>query len=134
LAWKGEVKEISGGEQNTTNLRMELTAACAALETIDEGHLVTLYSDSSYLVNCMRRSWYKKWQENGWLNSLEKPVANRDLWERLLKATKRHQEVRWRKVKGHSKTQGPHKSGNDRADELAVAAKKKAQGNLKVAE
>ena len=134
MAWKGEVKEISGGEQNTTNLRMELTAACAALETIDEGHLVTLYSDSSYLVNCMRRSWYKKWQENGWLNSLEKPVANRDLWERLLKATKRHQEVRWRKVKGHSKTQGPHKSGNDRADELAVAAKKKAQGNLKVAE
>lgn len=134
MAWKGEVKEISGGEQNTTNLRMELTAACAALETIEEGHLVTLYSDSSYLVNCMRRSWYKKWQENGWLNSLEKPVANRDLWERLLKATKRHQEVRWRKVKGHSKTQGPHKSGNDRADELAVAAKKKAQGNLKVAE
>lgn len=134
MAWKGEVKEISGGEQNTTNLRMELTAACAALETIDEGHLVTLYSDSSYLVNCMRRSWYKKWQENGWLNSLEKPVANRDLWERLMKATKCHQEVRWRKVKGHSKTQGPHKSGNDRADELAVAAKKKAQGNLKVAE
>lgn len=134
MAWKGEVKEISGGEQNTTNLRMELTAACAALETIEEGHLVTLYSDSSYLVNCMRRSWYKKWQENGWLNSLEKPVANRDLWERLLKATKRHQEVRWRKVKGHSKTQGPHKSENDRADELAVAAKKKAQGNLKVAE
>jgi ribonuclease HI len=51
LAWKGEVKEISGGEQNTTNLRMELTAACAALETIDEGHLVTLYLDSSYLVH-----------------------------------------------------------------------------------
>jgi ribonuclease HI len=56
-------------------------------------------------------------------------VANRDLWQRLLEATKRHQEVRWRKVKGHSKTKGPHKAGNDRADELAVAAKKKADGD-----
>jgi ribonuclease HI len=53
-------------------------------------------------------------------------VANRDLWERLLEATQRHLEVRWRKVKGHSKTSGAHKSGNDRADELAVAAKKEA--------
>jgi len=55
-------------------------------------------------------------------------VANRDLWERLLEATERHQEVRWKKVKGHSKTAGPHKTGNDRADELAVAAKQKAGG------
>ena len=134
MRWKGETKEISGGEQNTTNLRMELTAVCAALETIEEGHLVTLYSDSSYLINYMRRSWYEKWQENGWLNSLGKPVANRDLWERLLKATKRHGQVRWQKVKGHSKTRGAHKSGNDRGDELAVVAKKKAQGNPKAAE
>jgi ribonuclease HI len=108
---------------------MELTAACVALETIDEGHVVTVYSDSSYLVNCMRRGWCKKWQENGWLNHLKEPVANRDLWERLLEATKRHQEVRWRKVKGHSKTVGPHKSGNDRADELAVSAKMEVEGN-----
>jgi ribonuclease HI len=60
-------------------------------------------------------------------------VANRDLWERLLKATERHREVRWRKVKGYSKRVGPHKSGNDWADELAVAVKKKAKGNRKVA-
>jgi ribonuclease HI len=127
LRWKGKTEEISGSEQNTTNLRMELTAACVALETIDKGHKVTVYSDSSYLVNCMRRGWYKKWRENGWLNHLKRPVANRDLWERLLEATQRHQEVRWRKVKGHSKTGGgQHKSGNDRADELAVAAKKEA--------
>jgi ribonuclease HI len=53
-------------------------------------------------------------------------VANRDLWERLLEATKRHREVRWKKVKGHSKTPGPHKAGNDRADELAVATKEEA--------
>ncbi len=126
LTWKEKTEEISGGEQDTTNLRMEVTAACAALETINKGHIVTVYSDSSYLVNCMRRGWHKKWRENGWLNRRNGPVANRDLWERLLAATRRHQEVRWSKVKGHSKTAGAHKSGNDRADELAVAAKREA--------
>jgi len=126
MTWRGKTEEISGGEQDTTNLRMEVTAACAALETIDEGHIVTVYSDSSYLVNCMRRGWYETWRENGWLNHRKEPVANRDLWERLLEATQRHREVRWKKVKGHSKTRGPRKTGNDRADELAVAAKKEA--------
>ena len=126
IYWEGKTEEISGGEQDTTNLRMELTAACVALKTIDEGHVMTVYSDSSYLVNCMRRGWYKKWRGNGWLNYRDEPVANRDLWEMLLEATQRHKEVRWRKVRGHSKTGGPHKSGNDRADALAVAAKKEA--------
>jgi ribonuclease HI len=107
MTWKGKTEEISGGEQDTTNLRMELTAACVALETIDEGHIVTMYSDSSYLVNCMRRGWYKRWGENGWLNNRNKPVANRGLWERLLEAKQRHQEVRWRDVKGHQETQRP---------------------------
>jgi ribonuclease HI len=129
LTWKGKTEEISGGEQDTTNLRMELTAACVALETIDKGYIVTVYSDSSYLVNCMRRGWYKKWRANGWLNYRQELVANRDLWERLLEATQRHQEVRWKKVKGHSKTGGAHKAGNDRADELAVSAKKEAGGD-----
>ncbi len=129
ISCNGKIEEISGCERDTTNLRMEITAACVALETIDEGHAVTIYSDASYLVNCMRRGWYKKWQGNGWLNHRKESVANRDLWERLLEATQRHQEVRWRKVKGHSKTGGAHKSGNDRADELAVAAKKEAAGD-----
>jgi ribonuclease HI len=124
---EGETVEISGGERDTTNLRMEITAACAALENIGEGHAVTVYADASYLVNCMRRGWHEKWRENGWLNYRKRPVANRDLWERLLKAMARHQEVRWKKVKGHSRTAGAHKSGNDRADELAVTAKKQAQ-------
>lgn len=65
LRWKGKTQEISGGEQNTTNQRMELTAACVALEKMDEGQVVTVYSDSSYLINCMRRGWHKKWQKNG---------------------------------------------------------------------
>jgi ribonuclease HI len=130
IYWAEKTEEISGGEQDTTNLKMEITAACVALERIDEGHTVTIYSDASYLVNCMRRGWYKKWQENGWLNHRNEPVANRDLWERLLEATQRHKAVSWRKVRGHSKTGGPHKSGNDRADELAVAAKKEAMRSL----
>jgi ribonuclease HI len=121
---RGKTVEISGGERDTTNLRMEITAACAALEIIDKGHMVTVYSDASYLINCMRRGWYEKWRENGWLNYRKRPVANRDLWERLLKATEYHREVRWRKVKGHAKKAGAHKSGNDRADELAGTAKK----------
>jgi ribonuclease HI len=124
----GKTREISGGERDTTNLRMEITAACVALEAIEEDHSVTVYADASYLVNCMRRGWYRKWRENGWLNHRQAPVANRDLWERLLKATQRHHEVRWRKVKGHSRSAGAHKSGNDRADELAVTAKKEVEG------
>ena len=128
--WNGKTEEVSGGERDTTNLRMELTAACAALETIDEGYRVTVYSDASYLVNCMRRGWHERWRENGWLNHRSETVANRDLWERLLEAVRRHQEVRWRKVKGHQKTVGAHKAGNDRADELAVAAKKQAIADL----
>lgn len=126
VTWAGKTEEISGGEPDTTNQRMELTAACVALEIIDEGHVVTVYSDSSYLVNCMRRGWHETWQDNGWLNNLKDPVANRDLWERLLGAARRHREVRWRKVKGHQKGSGPHRAGNDRADELAVLAKKEA--------
>ena len=128
LTWGGKTEEVSGGEQDTTNLRMEVTAACVALETMDEGHTLTIYSDSSYLVNCMRRGWHEKWRENGWINRRKGPVANRDLWERLLEATQRHREVRWRKVKGHQKASGAHKAGNDRADELAVTAKKLVEG------
>ena len=67
LSWKGRTQEISGGEQDTTNQRMELTAACLALETMGEGYVVTVYSDSSYLINCMRRGWHQKWRKNGWL-------------------------------------------------------------------
>ncbi len=57
ISLKGKSEEISGGEQDTTNLRMEITAACVALEMIDEGHTVTIYSDASYVVNCMRMGW-----------------------------------------------------------------------------
>ena len=61
-------KELSGGEQETTNNRMELTAAIEALRKLKESCIVRLYSDSAYLVNCMNQGWYRKWQQNGWLN------------------------------------------------------------------
>ena len=128
---QGKTVEISGGERDTTNLRMEITAACVALEAIEKGSTVTVCSDASYLVNCMRRGWYRKWRENGWLNHRKAPVANRDLWERLLIAALRHKEVRWKKVKGHAKSAGAHKSGNDLADDLAVRAKKGVASNAK---
>src|ERR687885_1982756 len=84
LTWKDKTEEISGAEQNTTNQRMEVTAACVALETIDEGHIVTVYSDSSYLINCMRRSWHKKWREQRWLDHPQEPGAHKGLWGRVL--------------------------------------------------
>jgi ribonuclease HI len=130
ISWCGKTLEISGGERDTTNLRIELTAACVALETIDGGHRVTVYSDASYLVNCMKRRWHERWRNNGWINHRRETVANRDLWERLLEAVQRHREVRWKKVKGHSKTAGEHKAGNDRADQLAVDAKREAIAGL----
>src|SRR5918995_579626 len=80
LTWKGKIKEISGGEQNTTNQRMEVTAACIALETIDEGQVVTIYSDSSYLVNCMRRGWYKKWRGEKRIKQPREAGGNKGLW------------------------------------------------------
>lgn len=130
VMWKGKTEERSGYEYDTTNQRMEVTAACVALETIDRGHFVTVYSDSSYLVNCMRRSWHRKWLENGWLNNLGRPVANRDLWERLLEATERHREVRWKKVKAHTRATHERAAMNRRADQLAVEAKARVQEML----
>jgi ribonuclease HI len=96
-----------------------------------------VYSDRLLRLVLLRQlheeGWYKEWRENGWLNHTKELVANRNLWERLLEITQRHQKVRWRKIKGHAKTGGAHKSGNDRADELAVAAKKETDCNQRIA-
>ena len=115
--------EYSRGSVRTTNQRMEMIAALAALQYAPAGSVVTIYSDSAYLVNGMRQRWYDKWQSNGWRNAAKKPVANRDVWERLITSCHRHEEVRWVKVKGHQISSGPHKEMNDRADDLAVQAK-----------
>lgn len=110
------LREISGGEPHTTNNRMELMAAIQALEAMKEPVRARLHTDSAYIVNCFKERWHDRWARNGWQNSKKQPVENRDLWERLLALTRRH-EVSFVKVKGHSNDQW-----NNRCDELAVAA------------
>ncbi|KIL37424.1 RNase H [Cohnella kolymensis] len=94
-------KDISGAETLTTNNRMELTAAIEALKRLKEPCKVKLHSDSAYLVNCFQQGWMKGWIRNGWRNSQNKPVENRDLWEKLAELMNMHQ-VEYIKVKGHS--------------------------------
>lgn len=126
-------KESSGGELSTTNNRQEMLAAIVALETIRPGrYRVVVHSDSAYLVNCMRRGWIADWRIRGWRTSAKKDVANRDLWERLEAAAARHPEVAWQKVKGHSKAATEHARWNNRADALAVAAKRNCEREGKV--
>ena len=85
LEFMGREKELCGGEINTTNNRMELTALVEALSALKEtGLTLNIYSDSAYLVNCFRCKWYQSWQKNGWKTSQKQPVENRELWERLL--------------------------------------------------
>ncbi|MBX6353120.1 MAG: ribonuclease HI [Thermoflavifilum sp.] len=110
------VKEISGGERDTTNQRMELRALLEALRCLKLSCDVTIYSDSAYLVNCFRQRWYETWRRNGWRNSKGDPVQNRDLWEALLAEAERHR-LRFEKVKGHAGVRW-----NERCDELARAA------------
>ncbi|MEW8959192.1 MAG: ribonuclease HI [Moorella sp. (in: firmicutes)] len=119
LIYGDKRKEICGAEARTTNQRMELTAAIAALKALKEPCRVRLYSDSAYLVNAFRQGWLERWQKNGWLTTKKEPVENRDLWQELLKQTSRHQ-VEWLKVKGHGDN-----TENNRCDELARAAIKR---------
>lgn len=116
LTYEGRTKEISGGEDNTTNQRMEIAAVCNALESLKEPCDVTIYSDSAYVINCFKQKWYVSWQKNGWKNSKGQPVQNRDLWERLLNARDSHQ-IQFEKVKGHAGV-----DLNERCDELAREA------------
>jgi ribonuclease HI len=109
-------KEISGGDKETTNQRMELQAVIEALKMLKKPCNVKVYSDSAYVINCFKNRWYVNWEKNGWVNSKKEPVANRDLWEELLKLWRRH-KVEWIKVKGHSGDRW-----NERCDELARAA------------
>ena len=112
------VKELSGGEVDTTNQRMELQAAVSALSALKQPCRVQLYSDSAYLINGFRQHWLDKWQSNGWLNAKRQPVENQDLWRPLLELSHVHQ-VEWLKVKGHA---GDHY--NEICDQLARKALK----------
>ena len=109
-------KVVTGHEAETTNNRMELMAAAEALEALREPCRVSIHSDSAYLVNAFNDDWISGWQRRGWRKSDKKPVLNRDLWERLIAQTQRH-DVRWVKVKGHAGI-----PMNERVDGLAVNA------------
>ncbi|MEP0191639.1 MAG: ribonuclease HI [Erythrobacter sp.] len=108
-------KELSGGEADTTNNRMELTAAIEGLKALIEPCSVNLYSDSKYVLDGMTK-WVEGWQRRGWINASKKPVRNADLWHELIDISAQHQ-VEWHWVKGHS----GHPE-NERADRLASDA------------
>lgn len=119
LRYKNTEKEISGGEPNTTNNRMEITAVIEALSLLKESCNVTLYSDSQYICNALTKGWAKKWKSNGWRRNKTEPALNSDLWERLLTLYDKHNvNIVW--VKGHA-----GHSENERCDKLAVAQSKK---------
>lgn len=113
LEFAGHRKELHGGELNTTNNRMEMTALLQALLAVKKpDQVIQVYSDSSYLMDCFRKKWYVNWQKNGWKNAQKKPVENRDLWEALLPFLNRH-DLSFFRVKGHvnldSKSVNPNK-------------------------
>ncbi len=116
LMYDGNEREISGFEPHTTNQRMELQAAIEGLGALKFPCTVKLYSDSAYLINAFRQNWFKNWLANGWQNSQKKPVENRDLWEKILLLSEKHQ-VEWIKVPGHR--DNPY---NNRCDLLARTA------------
>jgi len=105
-------KEICGGEPQTTNNRMELAAAIAALDALKRPSRVDVHSDSEYLRNGIS-TWIEGWKRNGWRTSAKQPVKNVELWQRLDAARQRH-EVNWHWVRGHA-----GHTENERADELA---------------
>ncbi len=109
-------RETSGGYRMTTNNRMELLGAIAALRLLKEPCKVLLFSDSSYLVNAVGKNWLKGWKARNWVKADKEPVLNRDLWQQLDELLTVHQ-VTFKWVKGHADN-----ANNNRCDELARAA------------
>ena len=109
--------ELAGYEANTTNNRMELTAVIQGLSALADTTLpVTVYTDSQYVVNAINQHWIDNWQVKGWINASKKPVANRDLWEKIIALNLKYNPTYiW--VKGHSTNEY-----NNRCDALAVQA------------
>mgnify|MGYP003325343386 CR=1 FL=1 len=113
-----ETFEIFGGEDNTTNNRMELIAAIKALEYLNENHKITLYTDSNYVKDGIT-SWISNWKKNNWKTASKKDVKNKELWMRLDEAIK-DKNISWVWVKGHAGN-----AGNEQADYLARSALEK---------
>ena len=119
LEWNGREKELSGGERETTNNRMELSGVIFALSALKEPCAVDLYTDSKYVFDAVDKGWVYTWRKNGWRKADKKPALNVDLWERLLPLLEAHR-VTWHWVKGHAENEK-----NNRCDALAVAQSKK---------
>ena len=115
LIYKDYKKEMSGGERETTNNKMELTAAIEGLRALKEPCRVKLYSDSKYLIDGITKDWARSWRAKGWKKSDGKPALNVDLWEQILELDEYH-EIEYIWVKGHAGN--PY---NERCDRLAVA-------------
>ncbi len=125
-------REICGFDPQTTNNRMELTAAIEALRTLKRPCEVTIYSDSNYLIQCFNAGWLEAWKRNGWQRAEKagkrvtyKPVLNLELWQELDRLLQIH-HVTWEKVKGHAGVRY-----NERVDELAVEQTKLAKNSAK---
>lgn len=119
LRYRGIEKELSGGEVDTTNNRMELTAIIEGLSALKEPCSVTIYSDSKYIIDAMQKGWAKKWRAMNWIKSDKKPALNSDLWAKLLSLDEKHfLTFVW--VKGHA----GHPE-NERCDKLAVMESQK---------
>ncbi len=119
LEWNGIEKELSGGERDTTNNRMELTGVISALRALKEPCRVELYTDSKYVCDAVVQRWVYGWKAKGWIKSDKKPALNVDLWEQLLPLLEYH-NVTWHWVKGHASNEK-----NNRCDKLAVTESKK---------
>ncbi len=118
LEYNGRRKELSGGEKETTNNRMELLAAISALSALREPCAVTLYTDSQYFSNAINLGWLREWKRRGWKRK-DGALKNPDLWQQLDALLETHRvKVVW--VKGHAENEG-----NNRCDELAVAEREK---------
>ncbi|HEY1124901.1 MAG TPA: ribonuclease HI [Sphingobium sp.] len=121
LRFKGKERELSGGEPDTTNNRMEMMAAIEGLKALTRPCHVKLWTDSKYVMDGITK-WIHGWQRNGWRTADKKPVKNADLWQALIAAIAPHR-VEWHWVKGHA----GHPE-NERADALACAAAEAARG------
>ena len=108
LEYGDHSRELYGGQENTTNNRMELTAVIEALRALKrDGLKIRVFTDSSYVANCFLQKWYLSWQKNGWQTSQKTPVENRELWEDLLSLVDKH-KVQFFRVKGHVNPDHPN--------------------------
>ena len=111
------IAKAAGHIDNATNNICELTAVINVCSLVSPDSEYTIYSDSAYIINCYKEKWYKKWQANGWVNSKKQPVANKELWEELIKYFDKP-NFHFEKVKGHSTNEY-----NIKVDYMAVEAK-----------